>query len=96
MQNTNNKLLCCYRDAFDELYVVETIVKMTISACQEREFNGQYYDIPVKNIPLLSAERNNYINMLTLLSERVNNIMNLNLLMEKEIMLLEQNADNSR
>ncbi len=91
-----NKLLCCYQEAFEELYIIESIVNMTMSSCQEREFSGQYYGIPAENLPQLSAERNNYINMLMLLSERIANIMTLNLSMEKEITLLEQNSNNGR
>lgn len=41
----------------------------------------------------LSAERNNYINMLTILSEKISNIMELNIAMENEI-LLQENSNN--
>ena len=31
------------QQAFDELYIVDSIVNMTKSSCMEQEFNGQYY-----------------------------------------------------
>ncbi len=87
------KLLNYQQANFDELYKADSIVQLTIHSCQEREFSGQYYgasDIVKKKI---SEERNNYINMMTLLAERVSNMMELNLLFEKET-ISEQNSNN--
>ena len=72
------------QQAFDELYIVDSIVKMTKNSCLEHEFNGQYYGASCESSKKLSAERNNYINMLTLLSERISNIIHLNGLIEKD------------
>ena len=90
----NNKLLDIHEKTFNELYFADTIVEMTRQSCREREFNGQYYGIPAEMVAKLSAERNHYINMLDMLSERITNMKNLNLSLEQEIML-EQYSNNS-
>lgn len=91
--HNSNKLMNFCNQVFCELYVLDTLVKMTKEACEDREYNGQYYGIPVEKINKLSVERNNYINMLTLLSEKINRVMNINLQIEEEL-TLEQNPDN--
>ena len=78
---------------FNELYMADTIVNITRNSCLDREFSGQYYGIPAESSAQLSAERNNYINMLTILSEKISNIMELNIAMENEI-LLQENSNN--
>ena len=93
--NRKNSLMTCSQEVFNELYIIDSIVQMTKKTCQDYEFSGQYYGIPVEKSIKLSTERNNYINMLNLLSEKISNIMKLNLLMEKEI-TLQQNTDNCR
>lgn len=81
------------QQAFDELYIVDSIVKMTKNSCLEHEFNGQYYGANCESSKKLSAERNNYINMLTLLSERISNIIHLNGLIENEFLLQDNSND---
>lgn len=91
-----SNLLTVYEKAFNELYYAETIVEMTRQACKDREFSGQYYGISEDNIFKLSEERNHYINMLDMLSERISNIKNLNLVLEQEIMLKQYSNNSSR
>lgn len=93
MAGNHSNLLRVHQEAFDELYVIETLVKLTKSSCLDKEFQGQYYGIPQDVSLKLSAERNQYINMLTVLSEKVSNLMDLNICMEKEITGLQQNSD---
>ncbi len=81
------------QQAFDELYIIDSIVKMTKNSCLEYEFNGQYYGASCESSKKLSAERNNYINMLTLLSERISNIIHLNGLIENEFLLQDNSND---
>ena len=86
----------CYQKAFNELYMVDTLIKMTKNFCEEREYKGQYYGISKDSIEALSSERNDYINMLSIASDKVSNIMNLNLLMESEMSLQENSDDCGR
>ncbi len=95
-KNYMDKFVCFYQELFNELYVIETIVNMTRNSCLEQEFNGQYYGATGENSAQLSAERNNYINMLTILSEKISNIMNLNLSAEREMLLQEHSNDSGR
>ena len=81
------------QQAFDELYIVDSIVKMTKNSCLEHEFNGEYYGASCESSKKLSAERNNYINMRTLLSERISNIIHLNGLIENEFLLQDNSND---
>ncbi len=90
----NSRLQDIHEKTFNELYFADTIVEMTRQSCKDREFSGQYYGIPADMISKLSAERNHYINMLDMLSERITNMKNLNLSLEQEIML-EQYSNNS-
>ena len=92
--NAKNSVLDYYQETFEELCVINSIVKLVKNSCLEREFSGQYYGIPPEKIIHLSEERNNYINMLTVLSERVTNVMNLHEYMEVE-KSLHNNSDNS-
>lgn len=95
-KNHIDKFVCFYQELFNELYVIETIVNMTRNSCLEQEFNGQYYGTTGENSAQLSAERNNYINMLTILSEKISNIMNLNLSAEREVLLQKYSNNSSR
>lgn len=88
-----NDLLGCSEQIFEELYAVDTIVNITKNSCLEREFRGQYYGTSSNESIKLSEERNNYINMLTILSEKISKLKMLNLSIENEI-LLQKNADN--
>lgn len=81
-KNSENTFVQYYEKTLDELCVINSIIKLVKNSCLEREFTGQYYGIPQEKTIHISEERNNYINMLTLLAERVTNIMNLHLVLE--------------
>lgn len=83
-----------YQETFDELCVINSVVKLVKNSCLEREFSGEYYGIPRDKTIYISEERNNYINMLNILSEKVTHIMNLQLFLEQEN-LLKHNSYNS-
>ncbi len=92
-KNHSTNLVSCHEKLFSEIYTINTIVQMTKKTCEEYEFSGEYYGLPAEEVYLLSAERNNYINMLNILSERISNIININLILENEI-TLQQNSNN--
>ena len=81
-----NKLLSFHQETFNELYKMDSLVQITRRTCESIEFSGQYYGVPKETIALLSAERNNLINMLEILSDQISNIINIGLLMEDEIL----------
>lgn len=43
--NHLNRLVGCYEQIFNELYMADTIVNITRNSCLDREFSGQYYGI---------------------------------------------------
>ena len=86
--NQKNILIKTHEKSFHEMYVVNTIISMIKQSCVERENNGQYYGLTEKRIrTLISDERNDYINMLTLLSDKISNLMALFVSMENEFSL---------
>lgn len=94
--NHIDKFTCFYQELFNELYIIDSIVNMTKNSCLEREFSGQYYGATGENSAQLSAERNNYINMLTILSEKLANVINLNLTAENELLSQKNSYNRSR
>lgn len=81
------------QQSFDELYMFETLIGVLKKSCESREFGGQYYGISSREgAKLLSAERNEYLNILTLLSDRVANLKKINLNLENDI-CLQKNPD---
>ena len=85
-----SKLLSFHQETFNELYKMDSLVQITRRNCESIEFSGQYYGIPREMVALLSAERNNYINMLTILSERISEIINKGILIEDEILSITE------
>ena len=67
------------------------MVNMLKSSCENKEYSGNYFGMDFEGIKKLSAERNDYINMLTLISDRLSVLININLSLEKE--LSHQNTD---
>lgn len=70
---------------FDELFILESVIKLTKDACLEKEFGANYYEISKKNKKALSEERNHYINLLTIALDKVENLKSININMETEI-----------
>ena len=87
--NRKSDLLAYQNKAFDELYIVNTLIQMTKSYCSEREYKGIYYGATKKDKHSLSSERNEYIAMLTLAEDRLSRLMKLCLSAEKEIISLQ-------
>ena len=83
----HNKLLRFNQEAFEQLNLANTIIQLTKTSCEQREFCGQYYGVSDEARKRLSIERNNYINMLEILSDKISSIINLNESIEEEIAL---------
>ena len=73
-----------YQKGYDELYKINTLLNVTKNRCQELEFKGEYYGIPYKKSIKLSSERNDYITMLEIISDKVSSLMSLYNLLEKD------------
>ena len=85
--NPKKNILKINEQAFNEMYVVNTLINVTKQTCEEREFNGIYYGLKGDITKKISSERNDYINMLSVLSDKISSIMSLYVLMEKELTL---------
>lgn len=71
----SNALLADIDFVFEELDSVQTIIKITKEVCFEKENNSKYYNLPISESSKLSNERNNYINLLSLALEKIDNLM---------------------
>lgn len=69
--NRPNLAISNFEDIFDKIYTLESIIKLTLSNCKDKEIRASYYEISSKNTIKLSEERNNYINMLTIALEKL-------------------------
>lgn len=59
-----------------ELYELETLVKMTKDACLVKECSDIYYDLSLTNRLKLSEERNSYINLLSVALDKIEYLQN--------------------
>lgn len=84
-QNRMSAVLSCHNELFDEFHHTNALIYATLSSCQEREFKGEYYGIPPQFISMISNERNEYISLLTIATDKLKYINKLNLNMEREI-----------
>ena len=66
-----------YQEAFREMYVVNTLINAVINNCQGKEFNAQYYGIPTEYTSSISNERNDYLNILNVASDRISKLIEL-------------------
>ncbi len=78
MKDSYKKIQLFCDNCFSQLYYLESILQLTKDVCQEKEFSSIYYNLPPKYKFVLSAERNHYINMLSLALDRVANIKQIN------------------
>lgn len=83
----------CYQESFNKLYMINTLINMVRKMCEEREFKGEYYNISKKSAAKLSEERNDYINVLSIVCDSIADVLNLKLKMETE-MGLKHNSNN--
>lgn len=86
-KTVGNSLSAKYEQAFNELYILNSLINTTKLLCEDREFRGKYYDISSEKAKMLSEERNEYINMLSVLSDKMNYIIKLYLSMEDDLIL---------
>ena len=78
----------------NEIYNADVLVNATKCCCMDREFRGEYYGVPQDFVCHISNERNEYLSLLTLLSDKISLINKLNYNIEREL-TLHHNTDNS-
>ena len=88
MYSSNPKSLLSYSEKlYDEMYSLDVLINATKCCCQEKEFCGEYYGIPKNFIHKISNERNEYLSLLAVISEKVKHVIKLNKIIEKELTL---------
>lgn len=85
--NHNDDVLCSLQEILEELYVVDSIIKVTQSYCNYSESEKQFYGLSTQDSTLLSQERNNYANLLKVAQEKVDNIIKLHCSFEEQLLL---------
>lgn len=88
------KITCSFDKTFQEVSVLETILKFTKATCENKEINSVYYSVANSSLEL-SQERTDYLNMLNIALEKVSKIKACNTALEEEVYKLEQHSDNS-
>ena len=88
MEKDHKHILSCFQTTFDELFLLESIIKLTKESCLDREVTSQYYNLSEEKKRYLSEERHNYINMLSIALDRVKILKDINNQIEEEITYL--------
>ncbi len=83
------EVLSCQNEVFHELYSVLALINAIKIICQSKEFNGEYYGISQDFASKLSDERNEYLSLLSLLSDKVSKIKTLSLCLENQLSQLK-------
>ncbi len=90
------KVMTSIELSVEELFKLESVIKLTKEACLEREFASIYYDLTDKNKSGLSEERNHYINLLSIALNMLSNLKEIIFIVEDETCKLQQDTNNSR
>ena len=93
MKNSKVSVVAAHDKIMSELYSLYTLINMTRNYCQELEFKGEYYGGSHFCVEKFSKERNEYLTMMSLMSNKLDDVITLNLNIERE--LLQQNANYS-
>ena len=75
-KSCSNSLLMHYEETYSKLHVIRSLLNVIKFSCKDREFKGNYYNIPPEKANLLSDERNEYINILEIISDKVSDMIN--------------------
>ncbi len=78
-------VLAYNEELFSEVYCADVLLNAAICCCKDKEFRGEYYGIPEKFIHNISNERNEYLSLMTLLSDKIKYINKLNKSVEQEL-----------
>ncbi len=89
------KIITSIEKSIEELFTLESILKVTKETCLERELAGLYYNLGNDAQTGLSEERNHYINLLGIALDKIANLKEINLTAEIEIYNLKQYSNYS-
>jgi len=75
MKNLKNYSDCINFDIFwTNFFILDSLVRLLINSCYNLELNSEYYGNSENISQELSQERNNYINVLTVVLEKLNEL----------------------
>ena len=86
-RNDISSVLMYSEEICNEIFNADVLVNAVKCCCQQKEFSGEYYGIPQNFIHNISKERNEYLSLLTLLSDKIRHIYKLNNCIENEVTL---------
>ena len=86
-KNHIDNLLDFCQKLYSKLEMIDTIIILTKSYYSEKEAYGKYYNLPREFSIHISQERTHCINMLTILSEHIEESIELNEAIEREVHL---------
>jgi len=84
----NDKAIC-------KIHETTTLINALLLSCQDKEFKGQYYDLPQNSIYKLSEERNGYITLICMALEKLNSLQKIQLNIENTLTSLHQDSNYS-
>ena len=87
MKKRKSDALSYNDEAFSEIHNTSSLIDAVLTWCKDKEFRGEYYNIPRKYAVKLSEERNQYLSLLTMASDRLHNLKQLNINIEQELTL---------
>ena len=87
-KNSCMEILSTFDGCNTELATLESVVKAAKELCLDKELSSYYYNLTVPAKIGLSDERNNYINLLSIALDKIENIKTINDSIEKELISL--------
>ena len=84
-----SSILMYNEEMYNEIFNADVLINATKCCCQEKEFKGEYYGIPQNFVHHISNERNEYLSLLTLISDKIRHINKLNSCIENKVTLYE-------
>ena len=85
MGMNNASILTQCERLYDELFTLESVIKLTKEVCLKKEFTAIYYELTENNKIALSEERNHYINLLSIALDKVERLKGINSSIEQEV-----------
>ena len=85
---SNKSIMLSCDFAIERLFSIETIIKLTKEYCLAKEIKSIHCNLSLSDKKILSEERNQYITMLNLALEKLQELRNLNQELEEKLTAL--------